>query len=82
MATRVPEGQDHQVGSAVHDLGDVEEVRSSLDEAPQLDHPDHPVEVAVAGGLHLGEQVDPAEPGSTLRGLQVDVGANHPLDPA
>jgi hypothetical protein len=34
-------------------------IRPGLDEAAQLHHPDHPVEVALAGGLHLGQQVDP-----------------------
>jgi len=75
----VAEGQDHQVGSAVDDLGDVEEVRSGLDKAPQLDHPDHPIEVAVTGGLHLRQQVDPAQTGGDLSGLEVDIDPDHAL---
>jgi hypothetical protein len=59
MASGVAQHLDHQVRAAVDDLGDVDEVGTGLDEAAQLDHPHHAVEIAVAGGLHLGQQVDP-----------------------
>ena len=39
-------------------------------------------EVAVAGGLHLGDQVEAAEPRGGLAALQIDVLADHAADAA
>src|SRR5690606_20371329 len=50
--------------------------------AAQLDHSHDPVEVAVAGGLHLGQQVDAAHPGPGHGRVQVDVDPDRALDPA
>ena len=82
MATGVAERLDHEVRAAVHDLRDFEEAWAGLDKAAQLDHSRHPVEVALAGGLHLGQQRQATEPGRALGGLEVHVLADHALDAA
>src|SRR3546814_2623548 len=48
----------------------VREVPGRVHEAGQLHHPLHPIEVAAAGRLHLGHDVDGAEPGGRLPVLQ------------
>lgn len=58
MLAAVAEDVDDQVAGAVDDLGLVGEVRRRVDEAAELDAARHPVEVAAAGRLELGQDVD------------------------
>ena len=82
MAALVAEDLDHQVGAAVDDGRDGLEVTGGLDEAAQFDDADDALEVAVAGGRHLGQQVDAAHAGTVLGLFRRNVGANGALDPA
>src|SRR5258707_11816818 len=55
----VGECRDHQVGSAVHHLRRIEEIRLGIDEAAEPHHARHLVEVADRG-LDLSQEVDGA----------------------
>ncbi len=76
MLALVAEDLADQVGDAVDDLGLLGEVRRRVDEAAELDHPGHPVEVAAEGLLDLGDDVDAAEPGRGLAVLDAEVAAD------
>ncbi len=72
MAALVAEDLDEEVGAAVDDLGLVGEAGRRVDEAGELDDADEPVEVAVAGGPDLGDEVQAAGPGRRGAGVNVD----------
>src|SRR5262245_66453054 len=59
VATFVPEYRDHQVGSAIHDLGTIEETCIRVDETAKTDHASHPVEIAHCGP-DLRDEIDAA----------------------
>ena len=70
----VAEGLNHQVGSAVQDLGTVEEIGRRVDEATEPDHAHHLVEIAERG-LDLRQKVDAAAARRGVALLDGDAGA-------
>ena len=58
MLAAVAEDVDDQVAGTVDDPGLVGEIRRRVDEAAELDAAGHPVEVAAASRLELGEDID------------------------
>src|SRR5690606_22719971 len=69
-------------GAAVDDGGNGGEARSSLDEAAQFDDPHDALQIAVHGGLDLGDQVDGAQPGAGGGLFRGHVDTDGALDPA
>src|SRR5918994_6515308 len=57
MMPGLPHRQDDQIGRAVDDLRMLGELRRAADEAAELEAAAEPVEIAVAGGIGLGEEV-------------------------
>ena len=61
MFAGIAEGGDHQVRRAVDDGRLLREIGCRGNEAAELDHTHHAVQIAVAGRLDLGDQVDRAD---------------------
>ena len=82
MAAGIAKHLNHQIRTAIDDLGNVRESRSDLDETTELDHATQPSKFAVAGELHLSDQVDCAQPRRGLTGRDVEIFADDAADPA
>ena len=55
MATDIAKGLNHQVRTAIDDLGNLNEIRPCLNESAQFDDAGNPLEIAFEGGVHLGQ---------------------------
>ena len=74
MASGIAENLDHQIGTAIHHLGLVGKIGRRIDETAQLDHPDHPVQIANRG-FQLGNQRQTAATGGGLPRLDIQIRA-------
>jgi hypothetical protein len=82
MATRFAEHRHHQLRAAVDDNRDWIEIRRRVDESAQPHHPLHFVQIAPARGLHLRQQIEPAQPRGRLALLDLDGVAELAFDAA
>ena len=60
MPPRIAKDFDQKIGTAVDHLGLVGEVGCRIDEASQLDHPHHPIQITTTGGARLRHQAQRA----------------------
>ena len=81
MLAGLAENFGHQVGRAVDDLRMIGEIGRRADEAAQFHHPLDFVQIAVRGGLGLGDQVEAAQPGRLVAFVDVHVFAESALEP-